>query len=173
MASLVTRRTLLALGAASAVLLVPSPLRAALPPPKARFGDDDLDVIAALARVLYGPGADALSLRTSLPETLGFLDEGQQALLASLPSTFDLLSRALVPTVHPFVTLSEAQQGAALNDWLHSRVAFRRQIGQALRQLVLSHCYTDETVYADIAYPGPWLGRHVLPIHPLRFGEPE
>lgn len=162
----------MALGAASAVLLVPTSLQAALPPPKARFGDADLDVIGALARVLYGPGADALSLRTSLPETLGFMDDSQQALLASLPSTFDLLSRALVPTVHPFVTLSEADQVAALEDWLQSRVGFRRQIGQALRQLVLSHCYTDEAVYTDIAYPGPWLGRHLLPVHPLRFGEP-
>lgn len=172
MGPMTSRRQLLALAAASAVLAVPASVRAALPPPKASFGDDDLDVLMALARCLYGPGADALSLRTTLPETLGFLDEAQQSLLAMLPSAFDVLSRALVPTVRPFVALSEAEQAAALDDWLQSPLAFRRQIGQSLRQLVLAHCYTDPAVFDSIGYPGPWLGRHALPVHPLRFGEP-
>lgn len=167
-----SRRQLLAFGAAAAVLAIPAPLRAELPPPKSQFGDDDLAVILALARCLYGPGADALALRTTLPETLGFLDEAQQPLLAMLPSTFDLLSRVLVPTVRPFVELGEAAQAAALEDWLQSPLAFRRQIGQSLRQLVLAHCYTDPAVFDSIGYPGPWLGRHELPVHPLRFGEP-
>lgn len=161
------------LGAATAVLAVPLPLRAALPPPKATFGEDDLAVLDALKRVLYGPGADALDLRTPLAETLGFMDESQQSLLASLPSTFDLLSRVLVPTVRPFAALDEAAQAAALDDWLQSPLAFRRQVGQALRQLVLAHCYTNPAVFPSIAYGGPWLGRYLLPIHPLRFGEPE
>jgi len=167
-----SRRQLLAFGAAAAVLAIPAPLRAALPPPKARFGDDDLAVLLALARCLYGPGADTLALRTSLPETLGFLDQAQQELLAMLPGLFDVLSRALVPTFRPFVDLSDAEQAAALDDWLQSPLPFRRQVGQSLRQLVLAHCYTDPAVYDSIGYPGPWMGRHELPVHPLRFGEP-
>ncbi len=167
-----SRRQLLALAAAAAVAAVPAAARASLPPAKAQFGDDDLAVLLALARCLYGPGADALALRTSLPETLGFLDEAQQELLAMLPGLFDVLSRALVPTLRPFVELSEADQAAALDDWLQSPVAFRRQIGQSLRQLVLAHCYTDPAVYDSIGYPGAWVGRHALPVHPLRFGEP-
>lgn len=168
-----SRRHLLALGAATAALAIPAPLRAALPPPKSSFGPDDLAVLDALKAVLYGPGAEALDLRTPLQETLGFLDESQQSLLASLPSTFDLLSRVLVPTVHPFVSLDTASQEAALADWLESSFAFRRQVGQGLRQLVLSHCYTNAAVYDAIGYPGPWLGRNLLPVHELRFGEPE
>jgi hypothetical protein len=168
-----SRRRFFTLSAAAAVLAVPTPLRAALPPPKSTFGEDDLAVLDALKRVLYGPGADELDLRTPLQETLGFLDESQQSLLASLPSTFDLLSRVLVPTVRPYVELDEAAQTAALADWLESPLGFRRQVGQGLRQLVLAHCYTNPAVFASIGYGGPWLGRYELPVHPLRFGEPE
>jgi hypothetical protein len=79
----------------------------------------------------------------------------------------------LVPTGGAFAGLSEAAQGAALEDWLYSPLAFRRQVGQALRQLVLAHCYTHPVGQAAVGYAGTWLGRVELPVHPLRFGEPE
>ncbi len=153
--------------------MVPASLRAALPPAQSRFGADDEAVLDALKRVLYGPGADEIDILTPLRETLGFLDEAQQSQLASLPSTFDWLSRVLVPTGAAFATLSEGAQAAALEDWLTSPLPFRRQVGQALRQLVLAHCYTHPVGQAAAGYAGPWLGRHLLPVHALRFGEPE
>ena len=168
-----SRRQLLALGAASALAAVPAPLLAALPPSRSQFGPDDEEVLNALKGVLFGPGAEAIDLITPLRETLGFLDEAQQSQLASLPSTFDLLSRLLVPTGGAFAQLPQAEQAAALEDWLASPLAFRRQVGQALRQLVLAHCYTHPVGQASSGYAGPWLGRYELPIHPLRFGEPE
>lgn len=169
----VSRRNLLVLSAASALLAIPAPLRASLPPAKATFGEGDLAVIAALARLFYGPGADALNVGGALAKTLGYLDESQQPVLASLPSTFDLLSRVLVPTCGAFADLDDAAQAAAMDDWLQSPLPFRRQVGQALRQLVLSHCYTNPAVNESIGYPGPWIGRFELPVHALRFGEPE
>ena len=156
-----------------AVLAIPVELRAALPPAKATFGSADWEIMDALKRVIYGPRADAIDIRTSLAETLGFLDDDKQPVLASLPSTFDKLSRVLVPTFGAFTSLTEVDQAAALEDWITSSFAFRRQVGQALRQLVLAHCYTSESVWADIGYPGPWVGRLELPVNPLRFGEPE
>ena len=168
-----SRRQFFALGASAALLAVPAPLLAALPPARSQFGPDDEAVLDALKAVLYGPGAEAIDILTPLRETIAFLDEAQQAQLASLPSTFDLLSRVLVPTGGAFATLSLEAQAAALEDWLQSPLAFRRQVGQALRQLVLAHCYTHPVGQAAVGYAGPWLGRHLLPVHPLRFGEPE
>ena len=161
------------MSAATAVLAIPAPLRASLPPPKAKFGAADAAVLLALRGVLYGPGGEGLDIVASLGETLGFMDEAQQPLLASLPSTFDLLSRVLVPTLGAYADLPLDAQTAALEDWISSSIGFRRQVGQALRQLVLSHCYTNDAVYDSIGYPGPWLGRLPLPVHDLRFGEPE
>ena len=168
-----SRREVLLLSAAAAVIAIPAALRSSLPPPKASFGEDDLAVVEALARMFYGPGAEALGVSAALKSSLGFLDESQQTVLASLPSTFDLLSRVLVPTCGAFVSLGEAAQVAAVEDWISSPLAFRRHIIQALRQLVLSHCYTNPAVHESIGYPGPWIGRVDLPIHALRFGEPE
>lgn len=173
MPTIPSRRQVLALGATAALLAVPAPLLAGLPPARSRFGADDEAVLDALKGLLYGPGAEAMDILTPLRETLGFLDESQQAQLASLPSTFDLLSRVLVPTGGAFASLPVAAQAAALDDWLESPLAFRRQVGQALRQLVLAHCYTHPVGQAAIGYAGPWLGQYQLPIHPLRFGEPE
>ena len=167
-----SRRRFLVLSASVAVLAIPAELRAALPPPKANFGSDDLDVLDAVKRIVYGPGADALDIRPGLAESIGFLDEDKQPMLASLPSTFDALSRFLVPTTGAFVSLSAGAQEFALHDWITSPLAFRRQVGQALRQLVLAHCYSIESTWTEIGYPGPWLGRMELPVHPLRFGEP-
>ena len=165
-------RRAFAIGAVSAALAIPRELRAALPPPVAAFGAGDLDVLDALKHVVYGPGADAIDIRGPIQATLGFLDADKQPVLASLPSTFDLLSRALVPTLSAFTALAPAEQSAALVDWLESPLAFRRQVGQALRQLVLAHCYGDESTWPEVGYPGPWVGRVGLPVHPLRFGEP-
>jgi hypothetical protein len=167
-----SRRRFLTASAAAAVLAIPRELRAALPPAKAQFGEDDFAVLDALKAVLYGPGAEKLDIRKPLAESLGFLDEDKQAQLASLPSTFDRLSMVLVPTFGSFIELSAEEQVAALQDWIVSPLAFRRQVGQALRQLVLAHCYTNEAVWPELGYPGPWLGRVELPVHPLRFGEP-
>lgn len=167
-----SRRRLFALSAASAALAIPRPLLAALPPSKTSFAEHDLDVLDAIKRVVYGPGADSLDIRTPLAETLGFLDEAQQPVLATLPSTFDHLSMVLVPTFGSYTSLSLAEQESALNDWIMSPLAFRRQVGQALRQLVLAHAYAIPSVAAEIGYAGPLIGRVDLPVHPLRFGEP-
>lgn len=167
-----SRRRFIALSASVAVLSIPSELRAALPPAKSRFGPDDLDVLDAVKRIVYGPGADALDIRPGLAESIGFLDEDKQPTLASLPSTFDALSRILVPTAGAFAGLSATDQEIALHDWITSPLAFRRQVGQALRQLVLAHCYSIESTWTEIGYPGPWIGRLDVPIQDLRFGEP-
>ncbi len=166
-----TRRAF-ALGAVAAAVAIPRSLQAALPPPVTTFGPGDLDVLDAIKAVVYGPGAESLDIRPALQETLGFLDADKQPVLASLPSTFDKLSRLLVPTWSAFATLEPAEQATALADWLESPLPFRRQVGQALRQLVLAHCYGNEATWPLVEYPGPWLGRVPLPVHPLRFGEP-
>ncbi len=165
-------RRAFALGAIAAAAAIPRSLHAALPPPVASFGPGDLDVLDAIKGVVYGPGAEALDIRPALQETLGFLDADKQPVLASLPSTFDKLSRVLVPTWGAYAELVPEVQAAALVDWLESPLPFRRQVGQALRQLVLAHCYGNEATWALVDYPGPWLGRVPLPAHPLRFGEP-
>ncbi len=151
---------------------VPRAWAGTLPAPSAQFDEADLDVIDAIKAVVYGPGAEQVDVRVGLRETLGFLDAEKQPTLASLPSTFDRLSRVLVPTGGAFASLPPAQREAALADWIESPLAFRRQVGQALRQLVLAHCYGQESTWASVGYAGPWIGRVELPIHPLRFGEP-
>lgn len=161
-----------AVAAVAAVASVPRALAGPAPVAVAQFTERDLDVLDAVKAVVYGPGADGLDIRPGLLATLALLDDDKQATLASLPTLFDRLSRVLVPTGGAFASLSPEARVAALEDWIHSPLAFRRQVGQALRQLVLAHCYADERTWVDVGYAGPWIGRVEVPVHPLRFGEP-
>ena len=169
-----SRRGFLALHAASAATLaIPSELRADVPVGAARFDDADRRILAALARATYGEGADALDVPGAVQGMVATLDAERQGLVVALPGLFNQLSRVLVPTVRAWIDCDADAQIAALVDWETSPLGFRRQVLQALRQLVLAACYTNPAVFASIGYPGPWLGRVDLPVHPLRFGEAE
>jgi hypothetical protein len=166
----VTRRAWLTTVAALATLSAfPAPAAGASP---AAFSADDRALLAALARALYGEDADALDVPARLSATLEVLSPDQAALLASLPGLFDRIGRVAVPTLRSFVDLTPEEQAAALADWRDSSLAARRTLYAALHGLVLAHCYTAEASWAGVGYPGPWLGRIDLPVHPWRFGEP-
>lgn len=167
-----TRRGFLALhAAAAATLAIPAELRAEAPAARATFDDGDRAILAALGRATYGDGADALDVPGAVQIMVALLDEGRQGLVVALPGLFNQLSRVLVPTGRAWIDCTPEVQTAALVDWETSPLAFRRQVLQALRQLVLAACYTNPAVFASLDYPGPWLGRLDLPVHPLRFGE--
>lgn len=160
-----------AMTAAAAVLAVPLELRAALPAPTATLDEGDRAILTAMAALVYGPGL-TVDVAAAIQETIGFLPEDKQSLVAQLPGLFNQLSRVLVPTVSAWVDLDQSAQLSAFEDWLYSSLEFRRGIAGALRQIILAHCYTNESTWASVGYPGPWLGRVGLPPHPLRFGEP-
>ncbi len=166
-----SRRQFLALSGAAAVLAVPLELRAALPPPTTTLDEGDRAVLNAMAAFVYGPGL-TVDIAAAIQETIGFLPEDKQSLIAQLPGLFNQLSRILVPTFSAWIDLDEAGKLAAYEDWLYSSLEFRRGIANALRQLILAHCYTSDSTWESIGYPGPWLGRVGLPVNPLRFGEP-
>lgn len=169
-----SRRGFFALqAAAAATLAIPTELRADAPVGAARFDDEDRRILAALGRATYGEGADALDVPEVVEGMVATLDAERQGLVVALPGLFNQLSRVLVPTVHAWIDLDADAQIAALVDWETSPLAFRRQVLQALRQLVLAACYTSPAVFASIGYPGPWLGRVNVPVHPPRFGDAE
>jgi hypothetical protein len=162
----ITRRRLLALSAAAATVLA-LPAGAAEP-----FEDGDSELIRALLAVIYGPGSERLDVVSDLAATLVFVDEDTRDKVRQLPWLLDELSRVLVPTVSAWHALPPEEQAAALEDWATSGLAFRRSVYVAVRKVLLFHAYLDERTWAEIGYPGPWLGRMELPVHPLRFGEP-
>lgn len=161
----VPRRRFLALAAAASVALC-LPASAAEP-----FEAADAEVMRALLRIIYGPGSERLDVVAGIERSLDCVDADRQPLIRSLPSLFDQASRALVPTFVAWHALPEDDQRAALDDWASSSLVFRRTVHNALRQLLLLHAYMDEATWAEIAYPGPWLGRLNLPVHPPRFGD--
>lgn len=168
------------MGAALAAAGIPALYRAwaqdpaggGLPPAKAFFDDGDRLVIEELALVVYGPGAESFGVAAAIQGTLGFMAPDKQELVASLPGLFNQLSRVLVPSISTFVDLGPAEKRRTFEDWLHSDLEFRRAVAQGLRQLILAHIYAQPASWAEIGYPGPWLGRLSLPVRPLRFGEP-
>jgi hypothetical protein len=166
-----SRRQLLALNAAAAaVLVIPLPLRAA-PAASGSFDDEARAILEQLGRITYGHGAESLGVADAVQALLAWLPEDKQGLVVRLPSLFDQLTRVFLPTTSRWMDLDEATQIRALEDWSDSSLGFRRQVIQALRQLVLVSCYVQPEVFAGIRYGGPWLGRMPLPVHPLRFGE--
>lgn len=140
------------------------------PPPVARFSPEAEGVLRELLATLYGPGGEGLDAVEALAETLGYVDEERQALIVDLPRVFDQLSRVLVPTGEAWSALEPAERERALADWERSPLGFRRSIYQALRQLLLFHAHSDPAAWPTVGYPGPWLGRLELPVHPPRFG---
>ena len=171
-----SRRQVLALLAALPVVLgLPEDARAAEPDVTAGpdWDDTDIAVLKGVLAAVYGPNSERCDAVEALTASFAWLDGERKTLIRMLPSLFDQASRVLVPTIAAFHDLDPAQQQACVDDWAASPLAFRRQIFGALRQLLLAHAYADPATWADIAYPGPWIGRYELPIHPLRFGDPE
>jgi hypothetical protein len=168
------------MGAALAAAGIPAAHRAwaqdpaggGLPLAKVGFDAGDARILEALALLVYGPGAERFGVTAAMQGTLGFMAPDKQELVVSLPGLFNQLSRVLVPTVSAWIDLGPRDQRRVYEDWLHSDLAFRRAVAQGLRQLILAHIYTQPEAWEEIGYPGPWLGRLSLPVHPLRFGEP-
>lgn len=152
------------------MLAVPPELRAAVPPAKARFDDDDRAILAALGRATFGEGADALDLPDAVQTMVAWLDDERQGLVTLLPGLFDELTRVLVPTGARWLDLDPEAREAALVDWETSALAFRRQVLQGLRQLLLAAAYVNPATFAQLGYAGPWKGRIEVPVHPPRFG---
>lgn len=170
----ISRRQALALLAAAAALLgLPDEALAGDdPPPVAAFDADDTRILRLVLDAIFGPGAERTDAVAALGVTLGYLDEERQALIVQLPGLLDQLSRVLVPTGVAWSALDAEGRARALVDWERSPLGFRRQVFQALRQLLLFAAHTDPSTWPMVGYPGPWLGRVALPVHPPRFGEP-
>lgn len=172
-----TRRDLLRLLAAAPVLLALAPADdpGGAPggsPPEAQFDTGDLDVLRALLATIFGPGSEGTDALAAAAVGVSYLEPDRQALVALLPALLNQGHRLFNPALRAWTALPEDQRAAALEDWARSSLGLRRQVYNALRQLLLFHVYTDPSTWAAIGYPGPWLGRFVLPVNPLRFGEP-
>ena len=174
-----SRRDLLRLLAAAPVLLAVDPAGAAGPadgaaaaPRGPTFDDGDLAVLRALLATIFGAGSDATDALSATEEGVRYLAPDRQVLISFLPRLFDQGHRLFNPTLRTWTALPPEDRTAALEDWATSSLALRRQIYGSLRQLLLFHAYTDPATWDAIGYPGPWLGRFDLPVHPLRFGEP-
>lgn len=174
-----TRRQFLGLAAALPALLALPDAEAASPaaspagvPDAPVWDDTDRAVLAAVLAAVYGPGSERCDAVAALEQSLAWIDDERRPLIAALPMLFDQASRVLVPTFAAFRNLTPEAQRAAVGDWAASPLALRRQIYGGLRQLLLAHAYADPATWDAIGYPGPWLGRIELPVHPLRFGSP-
>jgi hypothetical protein len=167
MDSIGRRRFLGLLTAAAAVLAVPAHAE----DPIERFSASDADVLRQVLSVLYGDGADGIDVVAKLERTLTYIDPDRHATILALPGLLDQLSRVLVPTFSAWHALSPEDQARALLDWQDSSLAFRRAVYAGLRLLLLSLAYTDASTWTEIGYPGPWIGRIEVPVHPPRFGE--
>ncbi|MFZ5476374.1 MAG: hypothetical protein ACOZNI_06315 [Myxococcota bacterium] len=160
------RRRFLALCAAGAsVLALPAAAE-----DRVAFDPDDAAVVRELFRAIYGSGADAVDVVRHLEETLPYVAADKHDLIRMLPGIVDEVSRVLVPSVSAWRDLGEADRVAALEDWGTSPLELRRTVYHGLRRMLLAVAYCDPATWVDIGYPGPWLGRMVLPVHPLRFG---
>lgn len=168
-----SRRQFLGLVAALPALLALPDADAAPPAASPEAWDDaDAAVLRGVLAAVYGPGSERCDAVEALQESLAWIDDERRPLIAALPMLFDQASRVLVPTFAAFRDLSPEGQRACVEDWAASPLALRRQIYGGLRQLLLAHAYADPATWAEIGYPGPWLGRIELPVLPLRFGSP-
>ena len=138
----------------------------------APFGEGDLAVLRALLATIFGVGSEETDTLTAAAVGVSYLEPDRQVLVGLLPALLNQGHRAFNPILRSWTALPEAERAAALEDWATSSLALRRQVYVALRQLLLFHAYSDPSTWAAIGYPGPWLGRFTLPVHPLRFGEP-
>lgn len=168
-----SRRELVRFAAGLALAALSPGALAAAPAPVVHLDDADRALLAALLRSFYGEGGERTDAVAALEEGLAWLAEDRQELVARLPGLFDQLSRVVVPTWRAWSALDEPAKVAAIEDWARSPLEWRRGIHGALRQLLLFHAHTDPSTWAEIGYPGPWLGRVEVPVHPARFGELE
>lgn len=136
-----------------------------------RFAEADRALIRSLAEAIYGEGAARLPVVEGVEAMLAAMPEDRSALVLRLPALFDRLGIAFGGRA--WSSLDAAGRQALLEDWEASTLALRRRVVQVLRQLILLACYTDPATFAELGYGGPWLGRHPLPVHPPRFGDPE
>lgn len=174
-----SRRDLLRLLAAAPALLALDPSEADASPDGANgaatgppFDDHDMAVLRALLATIFGPGSETTDALAAAAVGVSYLEPDRQTLVALLPTLLNQGHRLFNPLLRSWSALPEGDRAAALEDWATSSLALRRQVYIALRQLLLFHAYSDPSTWAAIDYPGPWLGRFDLPIHPLRFGEP-
>lgn len=58
-----------------------------------------------------------------------------------------------------FSRLSVERRAEVLEDWRSSRVGPKRQIGDAVRRVVLFTWYSHPDSWAAIGYDGPWVGK--------------
>lgn len=130
----------------------------------------DLAVLRGFLAAVFGPGSEQTDAVAALTESFAWLDDERKPLIAALPAVFDQASRVLAPSVAAFHDMPPEQQAGVVADWSNSTLALRRQVFNALRALLLAHAYADPVTWPDIGYPGPWIGRIDLPVHPLRFG---
>lgn len=154
----------------AALLPAPGAAEAASPRPIAPLDGQTRRLLGELLRTFYGEGGEHTDAVAALEEGLAWLAEDRQELVVRLPGLFDQLSRVVVPTWWAWSELDDPGRLAAVEDWARSSLAWRRSIHGALRQLLLFHAHTDPSTWESIGYPGPWLGRLDLPVHPLRFG---
>ncbi len=168
---MVARRQFLALVAALPAVLV-LPVGCSGTPAEDGPGWDDVDraVLAGFLAAVFGPGSERTDAVAALSESFAWLDDERKPLIAALPAVFDQATRVLAPSVAAFHDMPPGQQADVVADWSGSTLALRRQVFNALRALLLAHAYADPVTWSDIGYPGPWIGRIDLPVHPLRFG---
>jgi len=167
----VPRRQFLVLVAAlPAVLVLPQGCAGSASAEGPGWDDVDLAVLRGFLAAVFGPGSERTDAVAALTESFAWLDDERKPLIAALPAVFDQASRVLAGSVAAFHELPAGQRSAVVADWSNSTLAVRRQVFNALRALLLAHAYADPVTWPEIGYPGPWIGRVDLPVHPLRFG---
>jgi len=131
-------------------------------------------LIAVAARVVTVKGADPVAIAHGVDRMLAtVLPELQEAINQLLGLFENALPGLLLDgRMRPFTRLSGDSQDGVLESWRTSRLLLRRSGYQALRKLILSAYYVEESSWAALHYEPP-SGMNAMAYDDSMVGTPE
>lgn len=114
-------------------------------------------LVAVASRVVTVTGADPVAIAHGVDRSLTYALPETQVAINQLLGLFEnaLPGLLLDGRVQPFTRLSPESQDHVLDSWRTSRLTLRRSGYQALRRLILSAHYVEESSWGPLQYQPP------------------
>lgn len=131
-------------------------------------------LVAVASRVVTVSGADPVAIAHGVDRALTYALPESQVAMNQLLGLFEnaLPGLLLDGRVKPFTHLSPESQDSVLESWRRSRLTLRRSGYQALRRLVLSAHYVEESSWGALHYQPP-SGMSAMAYDDSKVGTPE
>lgn len=131
-------------------------------------------LVAFAGRVVTAAGANPVAIVHGVDRTLSYALPETRKAINDLLGLFENALAGLFfdRRIQPFTRLSAEGQDAVLESWRTSRVELRRAGYQALRKLVLTAHYIEESSWGPLAYAPP-RGLNAMAYDDSKMGTPE